>query len=106
MRASARIAVYNRTDATKVSFNRPTACLYIAIDRHCPVCRHLLWFAGNAILADIPALASRPEAIGQMTSAVQIGFIIGTLVFALLSITDRFSPSKVFLTLLLLGSRQ
>lgn len=56
-----------------------------------------LWFAGNAILADIPALASRQDAIGQMTSAVQIGFIAGTLVFALLSITDRFSPSKVFL---------
>lgn len=63
-----------------------------------------LWFAGNAILADIPALASRPEAIGQMTSAVQIGFIIGTLVFALLSITDRFSPSKVFLLCSFLGA--
>jgi MFS family permease len=63
-----------------------------------------LWFAGNAILADIPALASRSHAIGQMTSAVQIGFIVGTLVFSILSITDRFSPSKVFLLCSLLAA--
>ena len=27
---------------------------------------------------------------------MQFGFIIGTFLFALLTITDRFSPSKVF----------
>ena len=63
-----------------------------------------LWFAGNAILADIPALAIRPHAIGQMTSAVQIGFIVGTLVFSLLAIADRFSPVKVFLVSSLLAA--
>lgn len=63
-----------------------------------------LWFAGNAILADIPALAARPHAIGQMTSAVQIGFIAGTLLFAILTIADRFSPVKVFLVSSLLGA--
>ncbi|HEY0899404.1 MAG TPA: MFS transporter, partial [Sphingobacteriaceae bacterium] len=29
-------------------------------------------------------------------SAVQLGFILGTLIFALLSISDRYSPSRVF----------
>jgi MFS family permease len=63
-----------------------------------------LWFAGNAIMADIPALATRPHAIGQMTSAVQIGFIVGTLVFAILTIADRFSPVKVFFVSSLLAA--
>jgi len=43
-------------------------------------------------------------AIGHLTSAVQFGFILGTLVFALLAIADRFSPSKVFLISALLGA--
>jgi len=61
-----------------------------------------LWFAGNAILADLPALASRPEALGHMTATVQIGFISGTLVFALLTLTDRFpAPGVFFLSSLL-----
>lgn len=38
-----------------------------------------------------------PSAIAHVTSAVQLGFIVGTFLFALLTITDRFSPSKVFL---------
>lgn len=44
------------------------------------------------------------SALGHLTSAVQFGFILGTLIFAILTITDRFSPSKVFLTCALLGS--
>lgn len=34
--------------------------------------------------------------MAHLTSAVQFGFILGTLVFAVLTIADRFSPSKVF----------
>lgn len=44
------------------------------------------------------------SAIGYLTSAVQLGFIIGTLVFAILTIADRFSPSKVFLFCAILGA--
>ncbi len=36
------------------------------------------------------------DALGFLTSAVQLGFIIGTLLFALLNIADRFLPSNVF----------
>src|SRR5207302_481477 len=36
-----------------------------------------LWFAGNAVLAD---LALPPTALGYITSAVQVGFIAGALV--------------------------
>jgi len=35
-------------------------------------------------------------ALEQLTSAIQFGFIIGTLTFAIWTIADRFSPSKVF----------
>ena len=37
-----------------------------------------------------------PDALGYITSAVQLGFIIGTLVFAFLTLADRFSPRIVF----------
>ena len=43
------------------------------------------------------------NALGHLTSAVQFGFIIGTLVFAILTIADRFSHSKVFFFSALLG---
>jgi MFS family permease len=45
-----------------------------------------------------------PEALGHLTSAVQFGFIAGTLLFAILAIADRFSPSKVFFVCALLGA--
>lgn len=63
-----------------------------------------LWFAGNAVLNDlILDLNLNPGILGHLTSAVQFGFIIGTLVFAVLTIADRFSPSKVFFVSAVLG---
>jgi DHA1 family inner membrane transport protein len=35
--------------------------------------------------------------VGALTSSLQLGFIVGTLVFALLAIADRFSARRVFL---------
>lgn len=56
-----------------------------------------LWFAGNAIMPDlIKNLQLAPGGLANLTSAVQFGFITGTLVFAVLTISDRFSPSRVF----------
>ena len=43
-------------------------------------------------------------ALGNLTSAVQFGFISGTLLFAFLTVADRFSPSRVFLISALLGA--
>ena len=60
-------------------------------------CCTSLWFAGNGVMTDLISTFSLTEsALGHLTSAVQFGFISGTLVFALLTIADRFSPSKVF----------
>ncbi len=64
-----------------------------------------LWFAGNAVLPDLVAsMHLAPGFLAHITSAVQFGFIAGTLVFALLAIADRFSPSLVFFTSALLGA--
>ncbi len=60
-------------------------------------CCTSLWFAGNGVMNDLANdfLLNR-NAIGHLTSAVQFGFITGTFAFALLNISDRFSPSRVF----------
>lgn len=68
-------------------------------------CCTSLWFAGNAIMSNLVDAYQLPQgALGHLTSAVQLGFIIGTLVFALLTIADRYSPSKVFLISAILGA--
>lgn len=64
-----------------------------------------LWFAGNAVINDlVQNFQLNESALGAITSAVQFGFIVGTLVFALLSIADRYAPSKVFFTCAVLGA--
>ncbi|MDP4711463.1 MAG: MFS transporter [Saprospiraceae bacterium] len=63
------------------------------------------WFVGNAVLSDLTAVLSLPEgALGRITGAVQLGFIAGTLTFALLLVADRFPAGRVFLTCSLLGA--
>jgi MFS family permease len=64
-----------------------------------------LWFAGNAVLFDIVGeTTSASSALGNITSAVQFGFITGTLLFAIFTISDRFSPSKVFFVCAIAGA--
>ncbi|MCM5678432.1 MFS transporter [Schlegelella sp. S2-27] len=64
-----------------------------------------LWFAVNAVMPDLQrAWALDAAAVGWLTSAVQGGFIAGTLVFALLSVADRWPARYVFLACALLGA--
>ena len=56
------------------------------------------WFAVNAVMPELQRDFGWAAAdVGTLTSAVQLGFIAGTLVFALLAIADRFSARRVFL---------
>ena len=56
-----------------------------------------VWFASNAVAPELINLYSLPSStLAHLTSAVQFGFIIGTFIYAFLSLADRFSPSKVF----------
>lgn len=64
-----------------------------------------LWFTVNAVMPDLQRDFGWPAtAVGTLTSALQMGFIVGTLVFALLAIADRFPPKKVFLLCSLAGA--
>lgn len=64
-----------------------------------------LWFAGNAVVPDLQRRAGLPpDAMGDITTAVQLGFIAGTLAFAVTAVVDRYSPRIVFLVCSLLGA--
>jgi len=68
-------------------------------------CCTSLWFAGNAVLPQLIAQYHwKASSLGNLTSSVQFGFILGTLVFAFLSLADRFSPSKLFFISATLGA--
>ncbi|MEM1357654.1 MAG: MFS transporter, partial [Bacteroidota bacterium] len=61
-------------------------------------CCTSVWFAGNAVMEELLSTYNLPAStLGHLTSAIQFGFICGTLVFAVLAVADRFSPSRVFL---------
>lgn len=56
------------------------------------------WFAANAVMPDLQrAYGWDAAAVGTLTSALQGGFIAGTLVFALLAVADRWPARRVFL---------
>ena len=64
-----------------------------------------LWFAGNAVLRDLQREWDLGAAsLGYMTSAVQFGFVAGTLLFAFFAVSDRHSPRNVFFACSLLGA--
>lgn len=64
-----------------------------------------LWFAGNAV-ADIliVKLGLSQIFLGYITIAVQAGFILGSLFFAIFNVADRFSPVRVFLFCSIFGA--
>lgn len=50
------------------------------------------------------AIDSGYVATGTLTSAVQLGFIAGTLIFTIIAVADRFSPRIVFTTCTILAA--
>src|SRR5215831_18366983 len=56
-----------------------------------------LWFTGTAVLPEVTKIWQSGLALGAwLTVAVQIGFAVGALTFALFNIPDIFSPITVF----------
>jgi MFS transporter, DHA1 family, inner membrane transport protein len=56
------------------------------------------WFAVNAVMPELQRAYGYSEAaVGTLSSALQLGFIAGTLVFALLALADRYSARRLFL---------
>ncbi|MCA3251640.1 MAG: MFS transporter [Pseudomonadota bacterium] len=56
------------------------------------------WFAVNAVMPDLErAHGWGAAAVGTLSAALQLGFVAGTLLFALLAVSDRFAARRVFL---------
>ena len=55
-----------------------------------------LWFAGNAAGPELESLTGTKDLVPWITSMVQLGFVVCTFLYALLSIPDRYSSSYVF----------
>jgi len=64
-----------------------------------------VWFAGTAA---VPVLLAEglvtPGRAAWLTTAVQLGFVVGTLVSAVLSLADRHDPRRLFMACGLLAS--
>jgi MFS family permease len=64
-----------------------------------------LWFSANAVADVLPrSWGISVVELGHLTSAVQLGFISGTLLFALSGLADRYSASRIFAVCALLGA--
>ncbi len=64
-----------------------------------------LWFSANSAVLDLMReWQASPADIGWLTSAVQLGFIIGTLVISVSGLADRFRASMVFTVSALVGA--
>jgi MFS family permease len=64
-----------------------------------------LWFSANAAAGDLAhSWGLDLMQLGALTSAVQLGFIAGTLFFSLSGLADRFAASRIFATCALLGA--
>lgn len=64
-----------------------------------------LWFSASSSAASLleAGAISRHQA-GLLTSAVQLGFVAGTLVSAVLGLADRFDPRRVFAAAAVIGA--
>lgn len=63
------------------------------------------WFSANGVGEALMRVWSiGPAEIGQLTNAVQLGFILGTLGFALTGLADRFAASRIFAVCAVIGA--
>jgi MFS family permease len=64
-----------------------------------------LWFSANAAFDDLARLwGIDSSGLGMLTMAVQLGFILGTLAFAISALADRFPASRVFTVCAVIGA--
>jgi MFS family permease len=75
----------------------PSKAISITIIAFCQVAAMSLWFSASAVLPALTAeyqLSSFTQA--ALTSAVQLGFVVGCVVSALLGLPDRVDPRRLF----------
>ncbi|MEM8569765.1 MAG: MFS transporter [Pseudomonadota bacterium] len=78
-----------------------SVCLIAAVE----VMTMSVWFVSAAILPDLIAEADlKPAAAAALSSAVQIGFVVGAISLALHGTPDRYDPRKVVAVSAIIGS--
>ena len=69
------------------------------------LCGTSLWFSANSAADELRRLWGLTSGdLGWLTNAVQAGFIVGTLVFALAGLADRYPASRIFAVCSVLGT--
>ncbi len=64
-----------------------------------------LWFSAAAVLPDMAREAGlRPGDLAWSSTAVQLGFGVGAIGYAVLGLADRYDPRQVFLVSALIGA--
>ena len=64
-----------------------------------------LWFSANGVAHSLVRdWGITTAGLGYLTSAVQLGFIVGTLLFALSGLADRYRASRIFFVSCVLGA--
>jgi MFS family permease len=64
-----------------------------------------LWFSANSAADNLTASwGLQAGDLGTLTNAVQLGFILGTLGFAITGLADRFAASRIFAFCAVLGA--
>jgi MFS family permease len=77
----------------------------IAIVALCQVLALALWFSATAIVPVLRAEVGLDSLTASLfTSAVQAGFVLGTLFSAALGLADRIDPRKLFMTAAIVGA--
>ena len=70
----------------------------LALLSFCEVAAMSLWFSASAVVPSLIAeYGLSPQQASMMTSAVQIGFVAGTVTSALLGLADRLDPRRFFM---------
>lgn len=71
----------------------------------CAVATMSLWFSASAVVPSLRQSVDLPPLIAALfTSAVQAGFVVGTLISAWLNLADRIEPRRFFLASALLAA--
>jgi len=64
----------------------------------CEVAAMTVWFASAAVVSSIRQTTTiGAQEAALLTSALQVGFVLGTLISALLTLADRFDPRRLFM---------
>ncbi len=77
----------------------------LALLAACQVAAMALWFSATAVIPSLQAEFSiGPAQASMLTSAVQLGFVFGTLASAILGLADRLDPRRFFMLSALLAT--